>query len=174
MFSDTLIRWVNNISPQLTSRAVRAIAHPLFARQINLPLNTAGLTLKSGGSAIVKSGAADCYVLANAILQKITAATDMAALSGTVVNATFNCFCFFIDSAGTVTSQMGTAGATLALMVFPPFSNSKALIGFVIINPTGTGNFVGGTTALDDGTVTPNAVYINPTAGFDPQCLPGF
>jgi hypothetical protein len=27
------------------------------------------------------------------------------------------------------------------------------------VHPTGTGNFVGGTTALDDGTVVPNAEY---------------
>jgi hypothetical protein len=35
------------------------------------------------------------------------------------------------------------------------------MIGFVIVNPTGTGDFVGGTTDLDDATVAPNAVYVN-------------
>lgn len=40
----------------------------------------------------------------------------------------------------------------------------------MIINPTGTGDFVGGTTALDDATVVPNAVYLNGNIGpFDPS-----
>jgi hypothetical protein len=43
------------------------------------------------------------------------------------------------------------------------------MIGFVIINPTGTGPFVGGTTALDDATVVPNAVFVNVTGAFDPS-----
>jgi hypothetical protein len=97
----------------------------------------------------------------------------MPALSGTVVNATFNVFCFFVDSGGTVTSAMGTAGASLAAVQFPQFPVKKTMIGFVIINPTGTGNFVGGTTALDDATVVPNAVYVSPSGGFDPACTIG-
>ena len=41
----------------------------------------------------------------------------------------------------------------------------------MIINPTGTGNFVGNTTALDDVTVVPNAVYVNTIGAFDPTVL---
>lgn len=85
----------------------------------------------------------------------------MAALAGTVTNAKFNVFAFYVDAAGTLTSAMGTEGATLTAVVFPTVATTKAVIGFVIINPTGTGNFVGGTTALDDATVVPNAVYVN-------------
>jgi hypothetical protein len=40
--------------------------------------------------------------------------------------------------------------------------STEAVFGILIVNPTGTGNFVGGTTDLDDGTVAPNAVYLNP------------
>ena len=39
--------------------------------------------------------------------------------------------------------------------------DGEVVIGYVIINPTGTGNFVGGTTELDDSTVVPNAVFVN-------------
>jgi hypothetical protein len=92
----------------------------------------------------------------------------MAALSGTVANAKFNVYVFFIDSAGTLTSRMGTAGATLATVKWPEFPENKACIGFVIINPTGTGDFVGGTTALDDATVVPGATYVNTPYPFDP------
>ena len=79
----------------------------------------------------------------------------------------------FVDSAGVVTSAMGTAGATLAKVSFPQFPVQKALIGFIVVNPTGTGNFVGGTTNLDDVTVVPNTVYVSPVGGFDPYCLIG-
>jgi hypothetical protein len=171
-FSDTMIRWLENIMPPTGQINLRQLLTPLFDRQTSLALNTAGLVIKAGGGVLVKSGAADCYLLANGVLQKITAATDMPALVGTVINATFNVFCFFIDSGGTKTSAMGTAGSTLAKVVFPALPLKKALIGFIIVNPTGTGNFVGGTTALDDGTVVPGVVYINGVA-FDPACLTG-
>jgi hypothetical protein len=47
------------------------------------------------------------------------------------------------------------------------------MVGFLIIHPSGTGNFVGGTTALDDATVVPNAVYVSPTGAFDPYAVTG-
>lgn len=173
MFTDTMIRWLGNARDQTQRSILTALATPIFDRYSSLALSSAGLAIKAGSSAIVKTGASAAYFLANGVLQKISAATDMAALSGTVTNAKFNVYCFFIDTAGTVTSQMGTEGATLAAVKFPQFPLKKALIGFVIINPTGTGNFVGGTTALDDATVVPNAVYVNPLGAFDPACVTG-
>jgi len=134
-------------------------------------LKAPGLVIKTTSSAVVKAGAA-FHAAVNGVLVAKAANTDMAALSGTVVNATHNVFAFFIDSAGTLTSQMGTAGATLAAVGFPAIPAKKALIGYVHINPTGTGNFVGGTTALDDATVVPNAVYVSDVGGFDPSILP--
>lgn len=173
MMTDNMTRWLEPITNSAWQWALRKLFLPIFDRQTSRPLNSAGLVIHGAGGTVPKTGASDQYLLANGVLQKITAATDMPALSGTVVNATFNVFCFFIDSAGTTTSAMGTAGATLGAVVFPQFPVGKALIGFVIINPTGTGNFVGGTTALDDATVVPNAAYVSPTAGFDPYALTG-
>lgn len=173
MFTNTLRQWIGGVPDSTLQHYLRAVLRPLFERQTSCMLSTAGLAIKAGASAIVKSGAAAAYGIANGVLQKITAATDMPALVGTVTNATFNVFCFFIDSAGTVTSQIGIAGATLAAVKFPSFPNGAALIGFIIVNPTGTGDFVGGTTALDDATVAPNVVYTNSVAGFDPACLVG-
>ena len=44
----------------------------------------------------------------------------------------------------------------------------------MVISPTGTGNFVGGTTPLDDATVVPNAAYVNlVAASFDPTVILG-
>lgn len=169
----TLIQNLAAVPAQLQRIAIRRITSALWDRQSSRPLNSAGLVIKAGGSALAKTGASDCYALANGVVRKITAATDMPALVGTVVTATFNVFCFFIDSAGTVTSQIGIAGTTLAKMKFPQVPTKKALIGFIIIAPTGTGDFVGGTTALDDATVVPGAVYINPVSGFDPYAIIG-
>lgn len=123
-------------------------------------LSTGGLAIKAGGSAIVKA-ATLCKAIAGETLVSIAANTDMAALVGTVTNAKFNVYAFFVDAAGAVTTSMGTEGATLAAVVFPSVPANKACIGFIIVNPTGTGNFVGGTTALDDATVVPNVVYVN-------------
>lgn len=139
-------------------------------------LNSGALAIKAGASAIVKIGAAIYATATDAtgavVLVTKAINTDMAALAGTVTNAKFNVYCFFIDSAGTLTTSMGTEGATLATVVFPTFSAAKTCIGFVIINPTGTGNFVGGTTALDDATVVPNAVYVNTVGAFRPTTAP--
>jgi hypothetical protein len=132
-------------------------------------LASAALVIFGAGSALVKSGAAAAQYVANGVLGSIGAATNMAALAGTVTNAKFNVYVFFIDSAGTKTTVMGTEGATLAAVQWPVFPAGKACIGFTIINPTGTGNFVGGTTALDDATVVPNAVHVSVQGGFDPN-----
>jgi hypothetical protein len=138
-----------------------ALAHCISAQS----LNSAGLVIKGAASPTVKTGATTYYASARGILVSKAAATDMPALVGTVANATFNVFGFYIDLNGNLTSAMGTAGMTLGRVKFPPLPPSQAMIGFIIINPTGTGNFVGGTTALDDATVAPNTAYISTTGG---------
>ena len=97
--------------------------------------------------------------------------TAEIALSGTVTNAKFNMFVLSMQADGTVTATMGTEGATIGAVVFPTVPSSEVVIGFVIVNPTGTGNFVGGTTELDDATVVPNAVYVNTPYPFNPNAL---
>lgn len=172
--SGNLIQNLAAVPGQLLQIAVRRIAGPLWDRQTSRMLNTAALVIHGSAGTVPKTGANDCYALANGVMRKITAATDMPVLVGTVTNATFNVFCFFIDSAGVVTSQIGIAGTTLLKVKFPQLPQKKAWIGFVIINPTGTGDFVGGTTALDDATVVPNAAYVSLVAGFDPYALLGY
>lgn len=135
----------------------------------NKVLNTGGLAIKTGGSALAKTASTIYYLIDGVLCTK--AAADMAALSGTVTNAKFNVFVFSVNAAGTLATQMGTEASTLGGVVFPAVADGYAPIGFVIINPTGTGNFVGGTTALDDGTVVPNAVYVNTLQSFFPYAL---
>jgi len=165
---DTISRYLAAVPDSQMRRFLQIIINALADRYVSVSLATAGLVI-SATKTKVKTGSGVYYGLANGVPVTIAAATDMAALSGTVVNATFNVFVFYIDSASTVTSAMGTAGATLAAVKFPNTPQGKAIVGFVIINPTGTGDFVGGTIDLDDGTKVPNAAYVSPVGAFDPS-----
>ena len=147
--------------------AVQKTLRGVYDRLSSQLFTTGGLAIKAGASALVKAGTL-CKAMAGGIIFSIAANTDAEALSGTVTNATFNVFMFCSGTDGVIHSPMGTAGATLAAVKFPKIPEKHAVLGFVIINPTGTGNFVGGTTALDDATVVPNAVYVNTTGSFDP------
>jgi len=164
-------QWLAGIADSKSSYALNQVLAPIGDRISTQSLSTAGLAIKAGGGVLVKTGAAAYCASVKGKLVSVAAATDQAALSGTVTNAAFNVFAFFVDSAGTGTSAMGIEGATLHAVVFPQIPEGKALLGFVIINPTGTGDFVGGTTALDDATVAPNAVYVNVLGAFDPTVL---
>lgn len=168
---DTITRFLSGVADGKDREAIRGPINALGDRYSTQSLRTAGLAIKAGASAIVKTGAADYYGIAQGKLVLVAASTDMPALVGTVTNAYFNVFCFYIDSASTVTAAMGTEATTLAGVKFPALPIGKAQLGFIIVNPTGTGNFVGGTTALDDATVAPNVVYINTMGPFDPSVL---
>lgn len=155
--------------------AVQAVLVPLLAvadRLSSQLLVSGGLVINGAGNTAAKIGSV-IYALCNGVLVTKAANTVMAALSGTVTNAKFNVFCFFLDSGGNLTTVMGTEGASLATIVFPQTPVGQACIGFVIINPTGTGPFVGGTTTLDNATVVPNAVYVNTVGAVDPSLLTG-
>lgn len=171
--SQTLGRCLQAISAYTWSAALRKSLFPIWDRQTSRPLSSAALVIHGSGGTVPKTGAAIWYYLANGLLGSIAAATDMSVLVGTVTNAYFNVFCFFADSAGVITTLAGQQATTMLGVQFPVFPTNKALIGFIIINPTGTGNFVGGTTALDDATVVPGTVYVNGVGGFDPWCMTG-
>lgn len=166
---DTLTRFAQGIVDGSSRLALINILSAIFDRATSKQLNSAALVIKAGASALVKTGASACHAIAGGALRSIAAATDMAALSGTVTNAKFNVYVYMIDSAGTLTTVMGVEAATLAAVTFPDIPQGKAVIGFTIINPTGTGNFVGGTTPIDDATVVPNAVHVSVVGAFDPS-----
>jgi len=128
-------------------------------------LNSAGLAIGSSSKPKVKI-VNTTYAYVESVLAKKT--TAEIVISGTVTNAKFNVYVLSMDSSANVTAQMGTEAATLGGVVFPTVASGNAVIGFVIVNPTGTGNFVGGTTDLDDATVVPNAVYVNTPFAFLP------
>lgn len=164
--NDTVSRFLEAVPTQRLRLCLQAIFNPIVDRFSTQCLSSAGLVIKAGGGVLAKAGSATHYMVVGK-LGKLTANTDMAALSGTVTNAKFNVFAFFVDAAGALTAVMGTEAATRAGVILPPMPVNKALIGLLVINPTGTGNFVGNTTPLDDATVVPNAEYINAIGPMD-------
>jgi hypothetical protein len=162
-----LVTITNAIPDKRAAAAVTKALRGVYDRLSSILFTTGGLAIKAGGGTLVKAGTL-CKAVAGGVLFSIAANTDAAALVGTVTNAKFNVFAFFAGSDGTIHSSMGTEGAALVNVVFPTIMENHAIIGFVIINPTGTGDFVGGTTALDDSTVVPNAVYVNTVGPFNP------
>lgn len=155
-------------SPAMNDGALRAALSKLQGTLVDCVLNTAGLTIGSSNKPKAKI-ANTIYALIDGVLVKKT--TAEIVLSGTVLNAKFNVYVLSMIADGTVTATMGTAGATLGAVVFPAVPANSVVIGFVIVNPTGTGNFVGGTTDLDDATVVPNAVYVNTPYPFNVNAL---
>lgn len=169
---ENLIQRINHVKDRNDSYQLFLILEGLYERLRSQTLTDAGLEIKAGGSVTAKAGNA-VYAVANGVLVTKAADTDMAALSGTVSNGSYNVFVFTIDSGGTLYTQMGTEGSALDEVRWPDIDQERAIIGFVIINPDGTGDFVGGTTDLDDGTVSPNAVYVNTQGAFDPTARTG-
>lgn len=152
----------------LTDAAMRAALGKLQDAVVDQLLNSGGLAIGSSSKPKVKIANTIYALLSGVIVKKTTAEI---ALAGTVTNAKFNVFVLSIKANGTVTATMGTEGATIGAVVFPAVPANEAVVGFVIVNPTGTGNFVGGTTDLDDATVVPNAVYVNTVGTFNVNCL---
>jgi hypothetical protein len=149
-----------------TESEMSALFDKIQRRLCNICFNSAGLAIKTGGSAIVKTANTIKFVVDGVLCSK--AAADCAALVGTVTAAKFNVFVFTVNAAGTLVTYMGTEASTRAGVVWPTIADGEVMIGFIEVNPTGTGNFVGGTTALDDATVVPNVVYVNVTSAFIP------
>lgn len=118
-------------------------------------LNVGGLAIKAGGSPLARTVNITRAMLNGNLVVK--AAGDMAALSGTIAANAHNVYCFFMDGAGTLSTVMGTAGATAAAVEFPPIPAGRIMLGFVLV--THTSSFVGGTTALDASGAT--AVYVD-------------
>lgn len=165
--------WLASISDKEAGKVLLNILSPITSRLQSCTLSTAGLVIKAVASALAKTGASVTHFIAEGVKGRIAASTDMPALVGSVTNAKFNVFVFSVDKASTVTVQMGVEGATEAAIKWPKLDQRKAVVGFIVINPTGTGPFVGGTTALDDATVVPNAAYVSPVGAFDSSVLTG-
>lgn len=150
----------------LSDAALRTALTKIQTNLADFCLSSAGLTVGSVSAAKVKI-ANTVYALIDSVLVKKTTAEITLTTANNVANGKFNVIVLTMDAEGTVTPTNGTAGDTLGAVVFPAVPDDEVVIGFVIINPTGTGNFVGGTTELTDATVVPNAVYVNSISPFN-------
>jgi hypothetical protein len=150
-----------------TESELSALFDKLQRAITNKLLVSGALAIHGSASALAKTAATAYYMIDGQLYSK--AAADMPALVGTVTNAKFNVFVFTANAAGTLKSYTGTQAATLGGVVFPTVADGEASLGFIIVNPTGTGDFVGGTTALDDATVVPGVVYVNSGEGLQAQ-----
>lgn len=144
--------------------ALRPLLKALADRMSTQATSTAGLVI-SATTTLAKIGAVAFAGVVKGVPVAIAAGTDMPALVGSITAAYYNVFCFFIDAASTVTVAMGTEGATLAAVKFPPFPENKALVGYLVVTYAST--FVGGTTVLS----TATTVYVSPVGAFDPNIL---
>jgi len=138
---------------------------------VDLVLNSAGLVIGSSSKKKVKLANAIHYLIDGVLYTAAGAEVALTATTHNVAAGKFAAFLVLIDAAGTVTFAKSADAASLAAVVLPAVPADNVVVGIVIINPTGTGNFVAATTDLDDATVVPNAVYINTNYPFNPNSL---
>lgn len=165
--NDTVTRYINQLHDYRDKETLRPILEGMTDALSCQSMERAAIAA-STGAVTCKIGAVDWYGIAQGKLQKIAAATVLPALSGTIAQNTFNVYCFYVDAAGTVTSQMGTAGATKDLIKWPIRPVGKTLVGAAMFNPTSAA-FIGGTTLAD--AANTNIVGLNTMGAFDPSFL---
>ena len=167
----TIAEMIASVTPQMSRYYLRRLIGSIGDRLSSQTLQSGALTMHATNEQNVETTAV-YYGIADGKLVTIAADVTLADLSGTVTQAKFNVFVFYVDSAGAFTSAMGFEGTTLADVIFPVPPLKKAIIGFVIVQPT-VGSFIGDTTDLDDGTVIPRAVIIDWVGAGDATVLVG-
>lgn len=131
----------------------------------NMVFNTAGLAIKTGGSAIAKTANIITAVIDGVLVSK--AAADCAALVGTIAAAKKGLFVFTLKADGTFTTRAGSlTAATLAALTWPTIPSDEVVVGFLIVQNGTASDFVGGTTALDATDIT--TTYVNTPFTFNP------
>lgn len=94
------------------------------------------------------------------IMYDLAATDNFWDLTGfNVTNAMYNLCLLCVDNLGAMQIGIGTEAAALANVVLPDTPANSCVIAMVEVNPTGVGNFVGGTSDLNDAGIVPNAVY---------------
>ena len=164
---DNVTRRLSGLMSEREAAALRPLFESLADRLSSQATTSAGLVVTATAGHYVPKTGAVFQGVANGVPVTIASGVDMPTLVGGITAGKYNVFCFFIDSASVVTVAMGQEGAALANVVFPPFPQKKALVGYIIV--TYASAFTGGSTALD----TATTVYVSPTGAFDPTVLLG-
>lgn len=159
---------LEGVADKLTAWLIeRSVLFPLQNRCIN----PGGLVIKAGGSAIAKTVTNQLFSFNRAIVK--LAAGDCAAIPAAPVIPTANAaVCVFtLDSGGNKAALLGNPAATLALAVPPPIPAGQVPYGMLSIENATGGNFTGGTTALDTGSLTVTFADVVGQIDFDPLPL---
>jgi regulator of replication initiation timing len=137
----------------------RTEANRIRTGLINMTLTDAAIAIGTTKTKIKTVTNPISYIIGGTFYSK-AATDDFWVLTGfDCANAMFNKCLLCIDSSGNMQIAAGTEAASAGAVVLPAIPASYAVVGMVQVNPTGTGDFTGGTTELDDGTVVPNATY---------------
>lgn len=142
--------WVYIVEKDEAAGAKKA----LYAQCFTKVASVIGLTKPK-----VKMAAAAVYTVAGVHYAKALTDNFWVLTGFNVTNAMYNLCLLCIDDNGDMQIAAGTEAATLVAVVLPDTPADSCVVAMLEVNPTGTGNFVGGTTDLDDATVVPNAVY---------------
>ena len=164
-----LTQTTNTLSDKRDGYELQRLLQDVYNRFRSCALTTAGLIIKAGGGTIPKTGAAASYYIAEGKTVTIAAGVDMSPVltsANNITNVSDNIFVWSVDKDGTTYLQQGTTGTTLGTVRWPELDPTRAVIGAIHVAPS-SGNFVGGTSALD-GTLA-NTVYISPVGPFDPS-----
>jgi len=156
-----IMQRLKSIVDPAISYALYLMLKPMTERFRSCMHTSAGLVISGTTTKVMSSATVISHYQAKGKMGQIGTSVDMPILVGSVTNAMFNVYVFTIDSAGTKYTYMGTEAATEAAVKWPTLNTEHAIIGYVKINPTGTGPFIGNTTPLGDGTVVPNAKYVS-------------
>jgi hypothetical protein len=139
----------------------RTEVNKIRAGLVNITMQSAAIAIATTKTKIKTVTDPIAYLIDGVFYSK--AATDnFWVLTGfTCTNALYNKCLLCIDASGNMQIAAGTEAATANAVTLPTIPASYAVVGVVQVHPTGTGNFTGGTTELDDATVVPNATYTN-------------
>jgi len=125
------------------------------------------MALSSGGIGIattttkVKTSNTITYII-NGEFKSKSASDPCWDLTGfNCSNGKYNKCLLYLDADGNASIGAGIEADAADDVVLPSLPSDKAVVGMVQVHPTGTGDFTGGTTDLDDATVVPNATYYN-------------
>lgn len=122
-------------------------------------MKSAGMAIKTGGSAVAKTTVAVLYKISDVIYTALSAG-DLPALTGiSVADGYTKCVLVQVSAGGTVTYKVSDAFANVSGEVFvlanaPSLDKDKAFVGFIVIKNASGSVFTGGTTALDASNVT--------------------
>lgn len=107
------------------------------------------------------TGAATVDVtIANIFYAAVALGVDFWTLTGfDCTNLMYNKCLLCVDDQAAMQIGAGTEAATDAGVVLPATPDDSVVVAVLTVHPTGTGDFVGGTTDLDDATVIPNATF---------------